>query len=92
MLIFEKTPFLYFGHISVKISPNNNKLDSFKIYAERAVENVQDGTYRCFGGREINKTKVETILWDTMYDQAQNGKIVAEDRKTNRKTGTLGHA
>ena len=56
------------------------------------LKNVQDGTSRCFGGREFNKTKVETILWDTMYDQAQNGKIVAEDRKTNRKTGTLGHA
>ena len=30
-------------------------------------KNVQDGISRCFGGREINKTKVGTILWDTLY-------------------------
>ena len=26
-----------------------------------------DGTSRYFGGQEINQTKVETILWDTLY-------------------------
>ena len=31
------------------------------------MKNVQVGISRCFGGREINKTKVETILWDTLY-------------------------
>ena len=29
-------------------------------------KNVKDGISRCFGGREINKTKVGTILWDTL--------------------------
>ena len=32
------TSFSYFGNISVKISPNNKKNDSFEIYTERAVE------------------------------------------------------
>ena len=31
------------------------------------LKNVQDGNSKCFGGREINKTKVGTILWDTLY-------------------------
>ena len=31
------------------------------------LKNVQDGTSRCFGGQETNKTKVLTILWDTLY-------------------------
>ena len=31
------------------------------------LKNVQDEISRCFGGREINKTKVGTILWDTLY-------------------------
>ena len=30
------------------------------------LKNVKDGISRCFGGQEINKTKVETILWDTL--------------------------
>ena len=34
----EINSFEYFGKISFKISPNKNKLDSFKIYEERAVE------------------------------------------------------
>ena len=29
------------------------------------VRNMQEGTSRCFGGQEINKTKIETILQDT---------------------------
>ena len=32
------TSFYYFGNISVKIAPNNNKFDSFEFYTERAVE------------------------------------------------------
>ena len=38
MLTFKMTSFKYFVNIVVNISPNNNKLDSFKIYTERAVE------------------------------------------------------
>ena len=57
-LFFSMTSFQYFGNILVKIVKNNNKFDGFKIYTERAVEKVQDETFRCFGGREINKTKV----------------------------------
>ena len=38
MLTFKMTTMFYFGNISVKISPNNNKMDIFRIYTERAVE------------------------------------------------------
>ena len=31
----------YFGNILVKISPNNNKMDIFRIYKERAIEKWQ---------------------------------------------------
>ena len=41
-------------------------MDIFKIYTERAVENVQDGISRPIGSREIQKTKVERILLDTL--------------------------
>ena len=58
MLISKMTSFKYFGNISVKISPNNNKFDSFKSAWKGLLKNVQDGTSRCFGGLEINKTKV----------------------------------
>ena len=54
------TSFLYFGNISVKILANNSKFDSFKIYIERAIEKYPRG-------QEINKTKVETILWATLH-------------------------
>ena len=33
---------------------------------EGLLKNAQDGTSRCFGGREINKPKVGTILWDNL--------------------------
>ena len=38
MLTFKMTSFKYFVNISVKISPNSNKLDSLKNYTKRAVE------------------------------------------------------
>ena len=31
------------------------------------LENVQDGISRTQGSREIRKTKVDTVLWDTLY-------------------------
>ena len=31
------------------------------------LKNVQDGISRPLGSREIQKTKVETVLWDTLY-------------------------
>ena len=31
----------YFGNILFKISPNNNKMDIFRIYTERAIEKCQ---------------------------------------------------
>ena len=33
------------------------------------MKNVQDGTSRPQGSREIKKTKVETVLMDTLYCQ-----------------------
>ena len=46
---------------------NDNRFDSFKIY-KGLLKNVQkDGTSMCFGGLEINNTKVGTIMWDTLY-------------------------
>ena len=33
------------------------------------LKNAQDGNSRCFGGREINQKIVETILWDTLYNE-----------------------
>ena len=38
MLTFEMISPQYFANISVKISPNNKKLDFFKIYTKWAVE------------------------------------------------------
>ena len=54
------------GH-SFHISPNNKKLDIFKICTKWAVENVQDGISMPIGSLEIQKTKVYTVLWDTLY-------------------------
>ena len=31
------------------------------------LKNVQDGISRPLGSREIQKTKVETVFWDTLY-------------------------
>ena len=31
------------------------------------LKNVQDEISRPLGSREIQKTKVETVLWDTLY-------------------------
>ena len=31
------------------------------------LKNVQDGISKPLGSREILKTKVETVLWDTLY-------------------------
>ena len=31
------------------------------------MKNVQDGISRPLGSQEIQKTKVETVLWDTLY-------------------------
>ena len=56
MLTFKMTSFKYLVNISVKISPNNNKLDSFKIYKEMAIENVQDGT-SALEAEKLKKTK-----------------------------------
>ena len=53
----------YFANISVQITPNNKKLDIFKIYTK----NVQDGISTPIGSREIQKTEVDTVLWDTLY-------------------------
>ena len=61
------TSFQYFCHISVKISQNHKKLDSFKIYIERAVEKRPRWNFQVLVSRYINKTKVETILRDTLY-------------------------
>ena len=60
----------YFGNILVKISQNNNKMDIFRIYIERAIE--KDGISRPLGSREIPKTKVCTVLRDTLYLQKYN--------------------
>ena len=51
--------------MTVKISPNGIKNDIFK----GLLKNVQDGISRPQGSREIHKTKVETVLVDTLYYQ-----------------------
>ena len=67
MLILKMTSMQYFGNILVKISPNNNKMDIFRIYMERAIKNVEDGISRPLGSREIQITKVCTVFRDTLY-------------------------
>ena len=49
------------------VSSNNRKLDIFKIYTKRAVENVQDVISRPLGSQEIHEIKVPTVLRDTLY-------------------------
>ena len=56
----------YFCNILVKILSNNNKIDIFIIYTERAIKNAKDGISRPLGSREIQKTKVCTVLRDTL--------------------------
>ena len=41
MLILKMTSMQYFGNILVKISPNNNKMDIFRICTERTIEKCQ---------------------------------------------------
>ena len=48
---------LYFTNISVKILPNNIKMDIFEIYTEGLLKNVQDGISRPIGSREIHKAR-----------------------------------
>ena len=73
MLTFEMTSYQYFANISIPISPNNKNLDIFKIYTKWAVEKcpVQDGIPKPLRSREIQKTKVDTILRDTLYNSAE---------------------
>ena len=66
MLISKMTSMQYFGNILVKISPNNNKMDIFRIYTERVVENVQDRISKPLGGRDIIQNLRETFFWDTL--------------------------
>ena len=53
--------------MSVTVSPNDIKNDIFKIYTERAVENVQDGISRTLGSREITKSRGEGFFLLTLY-------------------------
>ena len=46
---------------SVKILPNNNKMDIFRIYTERVVENVQDRISKPLGGLDIMQNLKETF-------------------------------
>ena len=45
------------------------------------LKNVQDEISRPLGSREIQKTKVETVLWDTLY--------IAEQEKLKEKLGFI---
>ena len=57
------TSFQYFVNISVKISPNSNKLDSFKIYTERAVEKCPRlNFYVLWRPRNLQNKSVNNIL------------------------------
>ena len=69
MLTFKMTSLQYLGNILVQISPNNKRLDIFNIYMERAVEKFQDDISRHIESREIQKTKAERVLLDTLYLQ-----------------------
>ena len=46
-------------------------MDIFRIYMKRAIENVKDGIPRPLDSREIQKTKVYTVLLDTLYIRAR---------------------
>ena len=65
MLTFKMTSLKYFDDISVKFYQIITKLIFLESTWKGLLKNVKDGTSRCFGGRKFNKTKVETILWDT---------------------------
>ena len=60
------TSFKHFGNFLVTIAQNNKKLDSFKSTQIGLLKSLQDGTFRCFGGQEIKKPKVETKFRDTL--------------------------
>ena len=44
----------------------------FKSARKGQLKNVQDGISRPLGSREIQKTKVETVLRDTLYNAPHN--------------------
>ena len=52
MLSFKLTFPYTFANISVNISLNNLKIEISEIYAEKAVENVQDGISRLPGSQK----------------------------------------
>ena len=55
-----------FTVILILISSNNKKVDILKSTQKGLWENVKDGISRPIGSREIQKTKVETDLLDTL--------------------------
>ena len=49
----------------------NKKMEFFKSTRKGQLNNVQDGISRPLGSREIQKTKVEIVLVDTLYLQCK---------------------
>ena len=60
------TALQYFGSIRVNISPKHKKRTLLKSTQKRLLKNVQDGISRPLGSQEIQKTKVERVLLDTL--------------------------
>ena len=54
------------GQLELGLGLSLAKIDIFKIYTKGLWENVKDGISRPIGSQEIQKTKVETDLLDTL--------------------------
>ena len=67
MFTFEMISLQYFANISVQISPSNKNWIFSKSTQNGLLKNAQDGISTPIGSREIQNTKVYTVLWNTLY-------------------------
>ena len=68
-------------------------MDIFRIYIEKLLKNVQDGIIRRIGSRENQKTKVCTVLRDTLYNKvalAKEDTFIVQTRLSLKVVGWLG--
>ena len=64
----------YFGNILVKISPNNNKMDIFRIYTKRAIEKCQRWNFQTpWKPRNTNNKSVYIFAGHPVYWFSSSG-------------------
>ena len=79
------------ANISVKISPNDKKKWISKSKQKGQLKDVQDGISRPQGSQELQKTKVCTVLLDTLHDIVMTWNMILSKRSNfeQLKIGTV---